>query len=210
MASGLPRLQAIVDVEAATRAGWTPVELARAFLDGGARFLQVRAKTLPSGPFLDLCDAIVGLGRAAGALVIVNDRVDLARVSGASGAHVGQDDLPVTDARALLGDAAILGTSTHTVAQVQAAMTEPATYVAVGPVFGTGTKNTGYDAVGLELVSAAAGICGARPVVAIGGVTIENAAAAIAAGAGCVAVIGDLLKGEDPTGRVRAYCRALD
>jgi thiamine-phosphate pyrophosphorylase len=184
------------------------LELARAFLDGGATFLQIRAKELASGPFLDLCDAVVAMGAPAGALVIVNDRVDLARMSGAAGVHVGQDDLPPAAARAQLGDGAIIGYSTHSVEQFEAARREPVSYVAVGPVFGTRTKDTGYDAVGLELVTEAARQSDGRPVVAIGGITLERAAAVRAAGAASVAVIGDLLRGS-PAGRVRDFLRAL-
>jgi thiamine-phosphate pyrophosphorylase len=208
-ARSLPRLQAIIDVDVAAAAGWTAVDLARAYLNGGARLLQLRAKALPSSRFLEICDAVVALSREAGALVIVNDRVDLAKLSGASGVHVGQDDLPVAEARALLGDKAIVGFSTHSMAQVQAALLQPASYIAVGPVFGTRTKNTGYEAVGLRLVTEAARLCGDRPVVAIGGVTLDNAPSVIEAGASCVAVIGDLLARGRPDERVRAYCAIL-
>jgi thiamine-phosphate pyrophosphorylase len=205
----LPRLQAIVDADAAAAAGWSAVDLARIYLDGGARFLQLRAKALPSSRLLEICDAVVALSREAGALVIVNDRVDLAKLAGASGVHVGQDDLPVAETRALLGEQAIIGFSTHSVAQVQAALSQPASYIAVGPVFGTRTKDTGYEAVGLRLVVEAAQLCGERPVVAIGGITLDNAPSVIEAGASCVAVIGDLLVGGRPGERVRAYCQML-
>ena len=204
----IPTLHAIVDVDVAARHGWQPSALARAFLDGGARCLQVRAKTLASGPFLDLCDEIVGQARAAGALVIVNDRADLARLSGAGGVHVGQEDLRAADARRIVGEPAVVGVSTHSVAQIEEARSEPATYVAVGPVFGTRTKNTGYHAVGLALVSEAARRSNGRPVVGIGGITVENAASVIEAGASAVAVIGGLVAGA-PDARVRAYLQAL-
>ena len=118
----IPTLQAILDVDTAARAGWDPAALAQACLDGGARFLQVRAKHLPSGALLTLCESIVRLASPHGAVVIVNDRVDVARVSGAAGAHVGQDDLAPADARALLGADAILGYSTHGVAQFEDAV----------------------------------------------------------------------------------------
>ena len=196
-----------MDVEAARRAGWQAADLARAFLDGGARFLQVRAKDLPSGSFLALCDAVVAAAAPYGALVIVNDRVDLAVMCGAAGAHVGQDDLPPAAARRLLGAEAIVGCSTHTVAQIEAARLEPVTYVAVGPVFGTRTKDTGYAAVGTALVAAAAARCAGRPVVAIGGITLDTAADVWRAGAASVAVIGDLLAGGDPAARVASYNR---
>ena len=204
----LPFLHAILDVDAAAAAGWPPLDLARAFFDGGATFIQVRAKRLASGPLLDLCDAVVHLAQPHGATVIVNDRVDLAKMSGAAGVHVGQEDLPPAAARALLGGEAIVGFSTHTVAQVEAALTEPISYVAVGPVFGTRTKDTGYDAVGLDLVAHAVSLAAGRPVVAIGGITVDNAASVLAVGATQVAVITDLLTA-DPAARVRAYLERL-
>ena len=141
--------------------------------------------------------------------VIVNDRVDLAVMSRAAGVHVGQDDLAPAAARELMGDAAIVGYSTHTSAQIEAALTQPISYVAVGPIFGTATKDTGYTAVGLELVRSAAALARGLPVVAIGGITLETAPAVLEAGAAGVAVISDLLTGGDPRGRIAAYVRTL-
>jgi len=209
MTSNLAGLHAIVDIRVASNAGWQPLVLTRAFLDGGARLIQLRAKELPSGAFLDLSDALVALANDYEAQIIVNDRVDVARLSGAGGVHVGQDDLPPAVAREQLGPAAIVGFSTHTVAQVEEALREPISYVAVGPVFGTATKDTGYDAVGLDLVSAAARLAGSIPVVAIGGVKLANARTAIDAGASSVAVISDLLVG-DPVERVKAFLQILE
>jgi thiamine-phosphate pyrophosphorylase len=149
------------------------------------------------------------MGEPYGASVIVNDRADLALASGAAGVHVGQDDLAPSAVRRLVGDAAIVGYSTHDVRQVDAAVREPLTYVAVGPVFGTRTKDTGYAAVGLDLVRAAHDLAHGVPVVAIGGITLDTAPSVIAAGAACVAVIGDLLVG-DPRARVAMYIDRLD
>lgn len=205
----LPPLQAILDADAAEAAGWTPIALAAAFLDGGATLIQIRAKRLASGPFLELCDAIVALGRPYDARVLVNDRVDLAVLSRAAGAHVGQDDMRPADARAQLGPAAILGYSTHDVTQVGQAATEPVTYIAVGPVFGTRTKDTGYAPVGTALVREARRLAPSSPIVAIGGITLDTAASVLEAGASCVAVIGDLLTTGDPKARVAAYLRQL-
>jgi thiamine-phosphate pyrophosphorylase len=204
-----PALHAIVDVDAAARAGWTPGDLAGAFLDGGATWIQVRAKQLPSADFLELCDTVVRRAETQRATVIVNDRADLALLSGAAGVHVGQDDLTPATVRRLLGPDAIVGYSTHTIDQFEAAMLEPASYLAVGPVFGTRTKETGYDAVGLELVSAAVARAKGRPVIAIGGITLDNAMLVAEAGAAAVAVIGDLLVTNDPRGRTRAYLQKL-
>ena len=205
-----PALHAILDVDTAERAGWAPADLARAFLGGGATWIQIRAKQRPSANFLELCDSVVRSAEAHRATVIVNDRADLALLSGATGVHVGQDDLTPASVRRLLGPDAIVGYSTHTTDQFDAALFEPVSYIAVGPVFGTRTKETGYEAVGLELVSAAAARASGRPLVAIGGITLDRVPGVIAAGASAVAVIGDLLAGNDPAKRVADYIRVLD
>ncbi len=211
LAIQLPPLHAIVDVEVANQHGWTALDLALACLDGGARVIQLRAKVAASGDFLDLCDAVIARAAPyADARIIVNDRVDLARMCGAAGVHVGQDDLCPAAVRRVLGDDAIVGISTHSTAQVTEVLAMPVSYVAVGPVFGTTTKDTGYPAVGLALVEAAVALCGARPVVAIGGITLERAGSVWRAGATSVAVIGDLLAGNDPAARVADYNRVAN
>jgi len=206
----LPRLYAIVDAARAARSGWDPVDLARAYLAGGARLVQLRAENVSSGLLLEWTDAIVDAARAVGATVIVNNRADVAKLAGADGVHVGQDDLPVRSVRALLGDAAVVGLSTHTSPQVDLALAEPAAYLAVGPVYGTRTKDTGYTALGLEFVREAARKAGARPVVAIGGIDLDRAGDVIRAGAASVAVISDLMEGDDPQARTRAYIDVLE
>jgi thiamine-phosphate pyrophosphorylase len=216
----LARLNAIVDVEVAERAGWAPVDLAATYINGGARFLQLRAKSLSGAAFLELSTRVCEIAHRAGAIVIVNDRADIARLSGADGVHLGQDDLAPAAARAIVGHAAIVGLSTHTRPQLDAALRESVTYVAVGPVFGTTTKATGYAAVGLERVRDAAERIrepdtkserSATPMglVAIGGITLETAARVIEAGATSIAVITDLLATTDPAARVRAYLARL-
>ncbi len=127
--------------------------------------------------------------------------------AGADGVHVGQTDLPVAEVRGIVGPDAIVGLSTHDRAQVDAALATDASYVAVGPIFSTATKETGYTARGLELVSYAAGR--GKPVVAIGGITLERAPSVVAAGASAVAVISDILAGDDAEARVRAFLAAL-
>jgi thiamine-phosphate pyrophosphorylase len=189
------------------RAGWTVVDYAAACLAGGATLLQIRAKHLAGRDFLEAAHAIVGRAASCGAAVIVNDRADIARLSGAAGVHVGQDDLAPAQVRAILGPGAIVGLSTHSAEQLDRALREPIDYVAVGPVFGTDTKATGYEPIGLESVRAAAVTAGARdvPVVAIGGITRDRAPHVLAAGARSVAVISDLLTGGDPAARVREF-----
>ena len=108
----LSPLNPIVDVDMAARAGWAPLDLLRAYLDGGATLLQIRAKRFAAGEMLDLCDAAVVMAQSYGGRIVVNDRVDVARLAAAAGVHVGQDDLPPLAARALLGPAAIIGVST--------------------------------------------------------------------------------------------------
>ncbi len=212
-----PTLQAILDFEVATRARWTIADLVRACLDGGARCLQLRAKGLASGALLTLTDQVVRAAASCHAVVLVNDRPDVARIGGAGGVHVGQEDLSPSAARAIVGPDGWVGYSTHTIPQIDAALREPVTYVAVGPVFGTTTKDTGYTAVGLERVRVAA-VAAARaagpgeaprPIVAIGGITLDTAASVLEAGASGVAVISDLLVGGDPAARVRRYVETL-
>jgi len=205
-----PRVYAIVDADVCAAAGRAPLDVARAFLSAGARWLQLRFKSMPSGQFLELANLVVEDAREAGATVIINDRADVARLSGAHGLHVGQTDLTPVDARVVIGSDSILGLSTHTAEQWNAAVREPVSYIAIGPTFGTGTKATGYSAIGLPIVTAASAAAreAGLPAVAIGGITLENAASVIEAGASSVAVISDLLKG-DPEARCRAFLGIL-
>jgi thiamine-phosphate pyrophosphorylase len=210
----LPPLYPLVDVDVCRARGLDPLRVLAAFLEGGARFIQLRDKNPSSGARLRLADAAVALTGPAGARLIVNDRADLARMAGADGVHVGQDDLAVEDVRSLLGTDAIVGVSTHDLSQLTAAAGTSADYIAVGPIYGTRTKDTGYSARGLELVRQAverlrpAAPGRAMPVIAIGGITLERAPEVIAAGAASVAIISDLLT-PDPAARVRAYLDEL-
>jgi thiamine-phosphate pyrophosphorylase len=201
-----PFLYPIVDTAVCLARSLDPVDLAASYFAGGARVLQLRHKSASSAEFLALADAIVGHARGCGAALIVNDRADIARLCGAAGVHVGQEDLTVADARRIVGEHAIVGVSTHDEAQVEEALRTTATYVAVGPIFGTATKDTGYTARGLDLVRYAAGR--GKPVAAIGGITLDNARSVVEAGASALAVITDLLEG-DPESRTRAFISQL-
>jgi thiamine-phosphate pyrophosphorylase len=205
----LSRLYAVLDTGVAVGRGWTVADLGQAFLDGGAKLIQLRAKHLDARALLDAADRLVRLAEPAGARIIVNDRADVAAMCGAAGVHVGQEDLAPRDARALLGDRAMIGLSTHTPAQVDAALDEPIDYIAVGPIYRTSTKDTGYAAVGLDLVRRAAKAGDTRPIVAIGGITLATAPEVLAAGAASVAVISDLLETGDPTRRVAEFLAQL-
>ena len=204
-------LCAILDADAAARAGWPILDLAAAYLRGGARFLQLRAKSMSGDQFLATAAAVVQLVHRHQARVVINDRADIARLADADGVHVGQEDLAPAAVRALIGDAAIVGLSTHTTGQVDRAVREPVSYVAVGPVFVTATKATGFQQVGLEMVREAARRATAHglPLIAIGGITLENAVSVVESGAASVAVISDLLATGDPEARVRAYVERL-
>ena len=202
---------AIVDADAARGAGWPILDLTSAFLSGGATLMQLRAKGAPGGWLFDTASAIVALAHQANARVIINDRADIARLSGADGVHVGQDDLGPALVRPMVGEKAMVGFSTHTREQVDAAVGQPVDYVAIGPVFDTRTKQAGYSAIGLAGVREAADATRAAglPLVAIGGFTLESAPDVVGAGADSVAVISDLLVTGNPEARVRAYLERL-
>jgi thiamine-phosphate pyrophosphorylase len=204
----LPPLYPILDIDLCRERRLEPLAVLDGFLTGGARLVQLRDKSPSTSARLALADRAVARARAAGARLIVNDRPDIARLSSADGVHVGQDDLSVEEARLIVGPDAVVGLSTHDEAQIAAALETSATYIAVGPVYGTSTKDTGYSARGLELVRIAVR-SRRKPVVAIGGITLERAPEAMRAGAVSVAVISDLLAAGDPSGRVRAFLDRL-
>lgn len=204
----LSPLVAIVDADVAGRASCNPVSLGEQFLAGGARLLQIRAKHASGRELLEWADALVARAAAVGGSLVVNDRADIALAARASGVHVGQGDLPVDVARRLLGPSAIVGLSTHTRAQIDEAASRLVSYVAVGPVFDTRTKERPDPTVGLDLVRYAAKHLGPTPVVAIGGITLERVAEVMDAGASAVAVIADLIS-TDPGDRVRAFLARL-
>jgi thiamine-phosphate pyrophosphorylase len=204
----LSPLVAIVDADVARRASYDPVSLGEQFLAAGARLLQIRAKHVSGWELLEWTDALVARAAAAGGSLVVNDRADIALAARASGVHVGQDDLPVEAVRHVLGPSAIVGLSTHTRAQVDEAASRHVSYVAVGPVFDTRTKERPDPTVGLDLVRYAARQLSPTPVVAIGGITLERATEVMDAGASAVAVITDLLS-TNPGDRVRAFLARL-
>jgi thiamine-phosphate pyrophosphorylase len=175
---------------------------------GGARVVQVRAKALPDGALLALALEAVAAARAEGGLVIVNDRPDIALLAAADGVHLGQDDLLPRDARGLLGPGALVGLSTHDDRQVEAAADDPVDYVAIGPVFATRTKPDSRLPVGLEGVRSARPRT-RRPLVAIGGITVDNARAVIDAGADGIAVLSAVLADRDVEAAVRRLRAAI-
>jgi thiamine-phosphate pyrophosphorylase len=203
-------LYAILDYDLLQSRRLSALDVADAWLGAGVRLIQLRAKRLESGPMLALADQLVSRASRAGASVIINDRADVAVLSGAAGVHVGQGDLTAEHARQIVGPDRLVGLSTHNVAQVTAACGAPVSYIAIGPVFPTTGKDHPDPVVGLEGVRQAASIAaGANlPVVAIGGITLERAVAVREAGAKTVAVISDLLVGS-PGARATAWLSAL-
>jgi thiamine-phosphate pyrophosphorylase len=187
----LPRVYPILD-SATLHSRGIPLEIAAAaFLEGGAAILQLRHKDHWSRTLFDSARKIAALCREAGAAFVINDRADFAMLLGA-GLHVGQDDLPPRDARALIGADALLGFSSHNPTQLCAAGGEPVDYVALGPIFTTASKENPDPVVGIEEVRRCRALI-EKPLVAIGGITLGNAPTVWAAGADSVAVIGGLL-----------------
>ena len=204
------RLYPILDVDAARARSLDPLQLLSVWLDAGVPLVQIRAKTLGSGALLSLADRAVAIAAPLAAAIVVNDRADVARLAGAAGVHVGQDDLRPADARRVVGADRIVGFSTHTVSQLDAGCAEAVDYLAMGPVFATGTKTDHAAPVGIDGVARAAARTARAglPLVAIGGITLETAPALIEAGANAVAVIADLIAGE-PARRIRDFLKAL-
>ena len=183
-------------VDAGRLHGRDPAFVVDSLARAGARLIQLRVKGLSDRRWLAMAGAALAAARASGAYLVVNDRADIARIAGADGLHVGQDDLAGTDARTVVGPGILLGVSTHNLDQLAAAATEAVDYLAIGPVFPTRTKDNPDPVVGLEMVRRARAAT-TRPLVAIGGITRANARSVVEAGADGVAVISDLLDAPD-------------
>jgi thiamine-phosphate pyrophosphorylase len=188
----LPRLYPILDTESLAAGGLALPAAAAAVLDGGAGILQIRHKGHWSRDVFDRSREVARLCREAGAELIIDDRADFAMLLNA-GLHVGQDDLPPRESRKLLGPDAVLGFSSHNASQLAAAGGEPVDYVALGPIFLTASKRNPDPVVGVEEVRHLRALI-EKPLVAIGGITLENAQDVIRAGADSVAVIAGLLQ----------------
>lgn len=186
----LPKLYAITD---ARLSGLSHAEQVARLSDGGARLVQLREKHLSPREFYAAAEEALRVARARGVRLVVNDRADIALALGADGVHLGQDDLHPADARRLLGEQAIIGFSTHTVAQAIEAARWPVDYIAIGPIFQTKTKENPEAVVGLEGLARVRASVGRLPLVAIGGITRATARPTLAAGADSLAVISALI-----------------
>lgn len=186
-----PRLYPILDIGLLARVRMPLVEAAHVFIDGGVEILQWRCKKQVGTPELDELERLAELCRRASVPLIVNDRADLAAMTGAAGVHVGQDDLTPDAVRRVTGSRMITGFSTHNYRQFIEAQSHSLDYVAIGPIFGTTTKENPDPPVDLDTLSRCARET-PLPVVAIGGITRDKARKVLAAGASSVAVISDL------------------
>ena len=191
------RLYLVIDADAAER-------VVPAALEGGVDLVQLREKSAPDDDVVEMGRRLRSRCDEHGALLIINDRPDLAMACGADGVHVGQDDMPLDEARAIVGAERIVGVSTHSPEQVDGALRSTADYFAVGPVYSTPTK-PGRPAVGLELVRYAAEHEAAKPWFAIGGIDTSNVAEVARAGATRIVVVRAIRNADDP----RAAASAL-
>jgi thiamine-phosphate pyrophosphorylase len=209
MLEQLTRLHLCVITDPGLARGHDHVAIAEAALAGGADMIQLRDKTGSLRDLLPQARAIQALCRARGAVFIVNDRVDLALAADADGAHVGQEDLPAASARQLLGPKRVLGVSTHSLAQAEAARRDGADYIGFGPMFATGTKETAYTPRGIEALR---GVRGAvpLPILAIGGINLDNVSLVIEVGATAPAVISAVVAAPDIAAAAAAFRQRVD
>ena len=173
--------------------GLTHAEQVTRLIQGGATLIQLREKHLATDEFFRQAKEAIVVAREHHVRIIINDRVDIALALSADGVHLGQDDMPPAAARALLGTRAIIGFSTHSLAQAINALDLPIDYVAIGPIFPTSSKSNPAPTVGLAGLQKVRDAVGELPLVAIGGITVENVRNTLNAGASCVAVIGAIV-----------------
>jgi thiamine-phosphate pyrophosphorylase len=193
MTFALPKIYPITDVSLSKLSHLQQVER---FIEGGAEMIQLREKHRSPREFYEAAKQVVEYARQRKVKVIINDRVDIALALKADGVHLGQDDLPTEASRKILGEKAIIGFSTHSISQAAAAIKLPIDYIAIGPVFPTSTKENPDAVVGIEGVKNVREEIGDFPLVAIGGINLENASLVLQHGADSLALIGALLKSE--------------
>src|SRR5215472_7681097 len=179
-------------------------QLPEMLAESGVLLIQLREKTAPSREILEASKNLVSRLSSTGARIIVNDRADIAAISGAGGVHVGQEDLSVEAARKICGPERWVGVSTHNREQFQLALATSAVYIAVGPIFPTATKANPNPVVGIDFLKAARRLT-RKPLVAIGGITVQSAEPVYGAGADSIAAISDLLSVPNPAERAREY-----
>ena len=202
----LPRLYVILD---AALLAIPETECAQRLVAAGVRLLQYRNKRASARELFASSKRLSALLIPQGVTFVVNDRADVAMAADASGVHVGQEDLGVEAARSVIGAGKLLGVSTHNLGQFKDAAATSADYVALGPIFSTSTKANPDPVVGIELIRQVRSLTD-KPIVAIGGITLERAAEVIHAGADSVAIISDILLAPDAAQRARQYIELLE
>ena len=202
----LPRLYVILDAALLTV---PETEFAEKLAAAGVRLIQYRNKRASALELFESSKRLSALLIPQGVTFVVNDRSDVALAAEASGVHVGQEDLKVEAARSVIGAGKLLGLSTHNLQQFKDAAATSADYIAVGPVFSTSTKTNPDPVVGIELIREVRSLTD-KPIVAIGGITLERAAEVMRAGADSVAVISDILLAPDPGVKARQYIELLE
>jgi thiamine-phosphate pyrophosphorylase len=175
----------------------------------GVRLLQYRSKAVPAREMLETARGLASIAREHKAAFFVNDRPDVAYLAGADGVHVGQDDLSVEQARAIVGEQGWVGVSTHSFEQFEEAAGTSADYIAIGPIYATTSKANPDPVVGTELIRKVRPLT-KKPIVAIGGIRLEGAAEVIEAGADSVAVISDIVGDADPAKKARQFIERLE
>ena len=205
----MPRFYPILDAEVA---GTRTLQIADALANAGIELLQFRDKSSSSRQLHATCADLVKILRPRArkkVRLIVNDRADIAAMCGADGVHLGQDDLSISDARTVLDHGSKrshpwAGVSSHNLKQLKQAAASDADYIAIGPIFATSTKKNPDPVVGLDFIARARKLT-KKPLVAIGGITLENAKSVWRAGADSVAIISDVIGARDPAARARQY-----
>jgi len=205
MQARFPPIYAILDPDVASR---PLVSLAKTLADAGVQLMQLRDKHSPARRVYEQVRELA-MVLPSNVRLIVNDRPDIAAMSGAQGVHVGQNDLPVEEARKICRPPRWVGVSTHSLEQVREADRTSADYIAIGPIFPTGTKENPDPVVGVDFLRAVRQMT-RKPLVAIGGITVESAAEVVCAGADALAVIRDLVGAADPGARVREYMAIVE
>jgi len=202
----MPRLYVILD---AGLVHGSILEIAEQLIDAGVRILQYRDKTGTAASMLRTSQTLAKTASEAGVSFFVNDRPDIAFLANATGVHVGQDDLSVEQARAIVGPERLVGVSTHNQEQFARAAATSADYIAIGPIFATKSKVNPDPVVGADLLRNLRAITD-KPIVAIGGIGLDRAGEVLRAGADSVAVISDILLAEDPQERAWQFVKKLD
>jgi len=202
----LPRLYVILDAALITS---PERDCALSLAEAGVRLIQYRNKSATARQYLDSSRELAEALRPRGVTFLVNDRPDVAFLSGASGVHVGQDDLDVEQARRVAGQDKLVGVSTHNLEQFNKAVASSADYIAIGPLFSTTSKANPDPIVGLAFLRRVRGMTD-KPIIGIGGISLDRAKSVIEAGADSVAVISGVLSAPNPSESARQYLEVLE